>query len=93
MLRFAPFIRCSTEDAARKGSTLEDQKAQLTPEIEKVGGTIPKWYGGQEHSSEGYERKKLDELLSDARAGKFDAVMVVYNDRLGRYGKKQDEFL
>ena len=86
-LRFAPLIRVSTEKQAEKGESLNTQKKQIIQYVETLGGVLIKdpWqYSGQEHSSPGYERKKLDQLLQDSASNNFDAVIITHHDRLGR---------
>lgn len=85
-MRFAILCRVSTERQGEKGESLPLQEKQLKEMVIKLGGTIPKGcvYSGQEHSSEGYERKILNNLLRDAESGNFDAVMITDISRLGR---------
>ena len=78
-LRFAPLIRVSTERAGKKGESLLSQKSRIESNVKILDGTIPvhAWkYCGQEHSSEGYERKLFDQMISDCSKGLFDAIMV-----------------
>lgn len=83
-LIFAPLIRVSTESQEKQGQSLRTQKEQLTLAIESLGGTVYKWYEGQEHSTSDFERHILEELMADAQAGKFNAVMVADLSRWSR---------
>jgi site-specific DNA recombinase len=90
-LRFAPIIRVSTEKQRDKGKSLETQKAQIIKYVELLNGVIPDecWkYCGQEHSTPGYERKLLDQLLSDSSKNIFDAVIVIEPSRWSRDNQK-----
>ena len=79
-LRFAPLVRVSTEDQEKRGESLKVQQVQIEQAVKTLGGVLipePWRYSGQEHATAGFERKKFDELLRDARKGLFDAVIVV----------------
>jgi hypothetical protein len=69
-LRFAPFIRVSTERQERQGESLRTQKKRIIQNVKSLGGAIPKhcWkYSGSEHATPDYrlERKMLCQLLED----------------------------
>lgn len=81
---FAPLIRVSTEQQARQGESLRTQKDQLARAIETLGGEVYRWYEGQEHATPDYERRILEQLMEDAQARKFDAVMVADLSRWSR---------
>ena len=86
-IRFATFIRVSTEKQAEQGDSLRTQVTQLTNAVDSiVGGTITARYGGQEHATPGWEKEELDRLLCDATKPNraFDAVMVAHPDRWSR---------
>jgi DNA invertase Pin-like site-specific DNA recombinase len=84
-LRFAPLVRVSTETQKKKGESLKVQTEQLTEAIKSLGGTVaPRLYKGQEHATPEQERKILEELIEDAKAHKFDAVMVADLSRWSR---------
>ncbi len=95
-LRFAPFIRVSTEKQEKKGESLSTQKKQIIHYVKQMDGVIPDscWsYSGQEHSTEGFERKMLDKLLSDSSKNKFDCVIVCDPSRWSRDSHKSEEGL
>jgi DNA invertase Pin-like site-specific DNA recombinase len=83
-LRFACLCRVSTEDQQERGESLRTQHNQLEQAVAAVGGTVAKWYEGQEHGTEGHERRLFDQLLSDAGKGLFSAVMVADPSRWSR---------
>lgn len=76
MLRYAILCRVSTDRQAEQGESLEVQENLLRECVKNLGGVVAKVYRGQEHSTTGYERPILDELLFDAANKEFDAVMV-----------------
>src|SRR5208283_5701519 len=92
-LRFAPLIRVSTEKQERKGESLATQKKQLEAAIKSLNGAVYKWYEGQEHATPDHERKILDELMADAEAGRFDAVMDADISRWSRDNQKSKKHL
>lgn len=83
-LKFAALRRVSTERQKKKGESLAVQKEQIELAVEVHGGKIVKWYGGQEHGTEGFEKQQIKRLLSDAEKGKFDAVICAHPDRWSR---------
>ena len=93
-LRFAPLIRVSGEEQARYGESLRTQRRQIEEAVDKLGGVIPAAlagkYTGQEHATPGYERERFDQLLKDAEAGLFDAVMVADISRWSRDNEKSE---
>ncbi|HEY7427120.1 MAG TPA: recombinase family protein [Gemmataceae bacterium] len=86
-LRFALMPRVSTEKQEQQGESLRTQRKQLTEAVERLGGKIAGWYGGQEHATTGWEREQRDRMLADAEKPNkpvFDAVMVTHEDRWSR---------
>ncbi|HEA66901.1 MAG TPA: hypothetical protein ENI07_08800 [Desulfobacterales bacterium] len=86
-LKFAPLIRVSTETQEKQGESLRTQKKQIQGYVKNLNGVIPEscWqYSGQESATEGHERKKLEQLLTDSAKGIFDAVIVVDVSRWSR---------
>jgi site-specific DNA recombinase len=86
-LRFAALVRVSTESQERQGESLRTQKAEIERSVEAMGGVLiadPWSYSGQEHSTPGFEREKLDRLLHDASKGIFDAIIVCDASRWSR---------
>lgn len=83
-LRFAILCRVSTEQQADEGMSLEVQRNTLVKNVQLLNGIVVKEYIGQEHSTEGYERPILDEMMLDLSKRMFDAVMVYDLSRLTR---------
>lgn len=92
-LRFAALIRVSTEAQKKRGESLAVQRDQILDAVSRLDGAVENWYGGQEHATAGWERTQVDKMLSDAQAGKFDAVMVADLSRWSRDNMraKQDQ--
>src|SRR4051794_22600888 len=53
-LRFAAFIRVSTEQQEKQGESLRTQRTQNEKDVGLLGGNSIAWYGGQEHGTPGY---------------------------------------
>jgi len=92
-LKVAPWIRVSSESQEKHGESITVQSKQITQTVERLGGEIVAWYGGQEHATPGWERIQLDRLLEDATAGKFDAIMVADHSRWSRDNRRSKEDL
>jgi len=85
-LRFAGLVRVSTPGQKEKGASIDTQKNSINSSVEYLGGdpSSIKWYAGQEHSTEGYERKICDQLLNDSEKNLFDAVIFYDLSRWSR---------
>lgn len=95
-IRIAPLVRVSTERQEARGSSLSKQKADIESAIKTLDVKLiadPWRFSGQEHSTEGEERLKLDRLLDDAKSGLFDAIMIPDESRWGRDSYKSEEGL
>jgi DNA invertase Pin-like site-specific DNA recombinase len=92
-LRFAALVRVSTERQEEQGESLRTQRGQNQRDVERLGGRLAAWYGGQEHGTAGWERKEVDRLIADASRGKFDAVIVANADRWSRDNAKSRDGL
>ena len=95
-LRFAPIIRVSTEAQEKRGESLRTQEKQILNYVKILNGVIPErcWkYSGQEHATPDQERKKLDQLLTDASKDLFDAVIVCDASRWSRDNLKSKQGL
>lgn len=92
-LHFAALCRVSTNQQAEKGESLAVQKSKNQAAVKSLGGTIVEWYGGQEHGTEGHERKEINRLLSDAKKKKFNAFICCHGDRWSRDNAKSREGL
>jgi DNA invertase Pin-like site-specific DNA recombinase len=83
-LRLGALTRVSTERQEQQGESLRTQRKQIEEAAKRIGGTITKWYSGQEHATEGFERKRFAQMLTDAAHHRFDALMVADASRLTR---------
>jgi DNA invertase Pin-like site-specific DNA recombinase len=83
-LIFAPLIRVSTEKAEKRGESLHTQRSQLQQSIENMNGKVFQWYAGQEHATPDQERDILKQLMKDAQAMKFNAIIVADVSRWSR---------
>ncbi len=84
-LRFAPIIRVSTESQADDiKESLRDQTTQIHRYVKQLDGVIYREYKGQESAMRGSDRQIFQQLLQDAEAGLFDAVIVTDVDRFSR---------
>lgn len=95
VLRFAAIVRVSTERQAKQGESLNVQKTYIEEAIHCLGGTIYRWYAGQEHATPDYERKQLDEVMREVRekpGENFDAIMVYHSSRWSRDNLKNAEY-
>lgn len=92
-LNFAAIIRVSTERQKKTGESLRTQRTEIEQAVKLLGGTIVKWYGGQEHATPGFEKKEIDRLLGDVSKKKFNAVIVTDADRWSRDNTKSRQGL
>ena len=83
-LRFASLVRVSTEKQEQQGESLRTQRKSNERDVLMLGGRIVEWYGGQEHATEGWEKKEMVRLTADAAKGKFDAMIIAHLDRWDR---------
>lgn len=92
-LRVAALIRVSTERQEKEGESLRTQRSDLLADAALLGGTVVCSYGGQEHATEGFEKREIDRLLADAARGVFDAVIVHHADRWSRQNEQSQNGL
>jgi site-specific DNA recombinase len=83
-MKFAIYIRVSTEDQAKEGYSLEVQREHLESFAKREGLEIFKLYQDDGISGYSTERPALKELLGDAKDKKFDLVLVYKIDRFSR---------
>ncbi len=83
--RYAFYSRCSSDDQKHKDFSTTDVQDKLNREyIQSKGGIIAGAYKDEAVSGTTLKRKGFQQLLADAQAQKFDAVIVTYMSRLGR---------
>ncbi|MHB8066269.1 MAG: recombinase family protein [Desulfobaccales bacterium] len=92
-LRFASLIRVSMESQERQGESLRVQKEQNARAVESLGGEVHHLYAGQEHATPDYERRILEQLMQDAQARKFDALVVADLSRWSRDNGKSKDYI
>lgn len=84
-LRYAAYLRCSTDDQAHGDFTTIDTQREINAEHIRIqGGVMVKEYADEGKSGTNLKRPGWQSLLSDAEAGRFDAVCVTYMSRLAR---------
>ena len=89
-IRAALYTRVSTEDQAREGYSLDVQRDYLIGFAKREGYQIyfadnkSKIYQDDGYSGYSLERPAMTQLLEDARAGKFDLILVYKLDRFSR---------
>ena len=84
-MRYALYVRCSSDDQKHKDfSTTEVQEGLNRAFVQEKGGLVAGLYKDEAVSGTTLARKGYSQLLADAQAGKFDAVIVTYMSRLGR---------
>ena len=83
-MRVSIYIRVSTEDQAKEGYSLEVQKEYLEAFAKREGYEIFKVYCDDGISAYSTRRPALQELLTDAKAKKFELVLVYKIDRFSR---------
>jgi site-specific DNA recombinase len=88
-IRVAIYIRASTDEQAKEGYGLETQKRILLNEVEKYKGEG--WttnesllYTDEAESGASDDRPAFSKLIADAKAGKFEMVLVWKIDRFFR---------
>lgn len=84
MKRVAGYARVSTQAQATDGTSLEAQKKKIEDRCSKEEYELVRIYADGGISGSSRNRPQLQELLKDAKAGKFDTVLFTKLDRLGR---------
>lgn len=84
-VRYAVYSRCSSDDQKHKDFSTTDVQDALNREyVQAQDGIITGVYQDEAVSGTTLKRKGFQQLLVDAHAKKFDAVVVTYMSRLGR---------
>ncbi len=78
------YIRVSTEDQAREGFSLEGQRKQLENFVREKGYEFLGVYEDAGFSGKDTDRPALQQLLLDAKEGKFEILVTLSPDRLSR---------
>ena len=81
----AIYTRVSTEDQAREGFSLGEQKLRLTDYCKMMGYEIYDYYEDSGISAKtGNYRPAFEKMLEDGKLGKFDTVIAIKLDRISR---------
>lgn len=80
----AVYVRVSTEDQARKGSSIDAQIEFLEDWAKKDGYGVFEKYVDDGYSGKNLDRPALQQLLTDAKNSHFEVVLCYHNDRLSR---------
>lgn len=83
----ALYPRVSTLEQARDGYSINEQIDRMKKYCEAKGWTVHKIYTDAGHSGADTDRPGLQELMKDAEAKRFNAVLVYKLDRLSRSQK------
>lgn len=83
----AIYTRVSTEDQAREGYSIDEQKERLTKYADAHDWTISEIYCDPGFSGGSLDRPFIKKLIEDAQNKKFDKVLVYKLDRLSRSQK------
>jgi site-specific DNA recombinase len=84
-VRFAIYLRCSTDDQKYGDFTTIDTQRQINHEhVTALGGEVVGEYNDEGRTGTNLKRPDWKRLLTDAAAKKFDAVIVTYMSRLAR---------
>jgi len=83
-LKIAIYLRVSTEDQAKEGYSLEVQREYLEAFAQREGYEVFKVYCDDGISAYSTRRPALQQLLADAKAKRFELVLVHKIDRFSR---------
>lgn len=78
------YPRVSTEDQAREGHSLDEQKDRLLKLCEYKGYEVYKIYEEAGVSAKDTNRPKFQEMINDMKAGRINKILVYKLDRLTR---------
>ena len=83
-MRVAGYIRVSTEEQAKEGYSLDAQRDKLISFCKSQDWTLVEIYVEEGKSAKDMNRPELQRLLSDAKTGRYDVILVYRLDRLTR---------
>ena len=79
------YLRVSTEDQAREGFSLPEQRERLTKECELRGYTIVDYYQDAGISAKtGNHRPEFERMIEDAKKKRIDTIYAIKLDRISR---------
>lgn len=84
-MKTALYIRVSTTEQAKEGYSLAFQKRKMLTYCEAMEWEVVNIYADEGISGYSVEKRpQIKQLLEDAKSKKFDAVLIMKIDRLGR---------
>lgn len=83
-MRIGIYIRVSTQEQNKNGYSISEQQDRLIKYCEAKGWTVIRVYTDGGYSGANTDRPALQDLIRDAKEGRFDAVLVYKLDRLSR---------
>lgn len=83
-MRVAGYIRVSTEEQAKEGYSLEAQRDKLASFCRSQDWTLVEVYVEEGKSAKDTNRPELKRMMSDAKDGHYDIILVYRLDRLTR---------
>ena len=83
-MKYAIYVRVSTEEQAQHGFSIEAQKEKASAFVMSQDGEIYKIYVDDGYSGKNLKRPALQNLIKDAENKKFDIVLIYKLDRLSR---------
>ena len=90
----ALYSRVSTEDQAREGFSLSEQKARLEAFCNYFGYNIKEYYEDAGISAKtGNYRPEFERMLEDGRQGKINMIVALKLDRITRSNKDWEELM
>ncbi|WP_439957207.1 recombinase family protein [Ligilactobacillus salitolerans] len=87
MKQVAGYVRVSTMEQAESGYSIDEQVEKLTAYCKARDWNLTKVYKDPGFSGSNINRPGMEKLVSDAKSGYFDTVLVYKLDRLSRSQK------
>lgn len=80
----AIYVRVSTQDQAQHGFSLDAQQETLLNYAKAIGYDLFRIYRDEGKSAKDLNRPEMQQMLSDAKEGKFSAIFIYKLDRFSR---------
>ncbi len=80
----AIYVRVSTQDQVQHGFSLDAQQDTLQNYAKAIGYDVFKIYRDEGKSAKDLNRPQMQQMLSDAKEGKFSAIFIYKLDRFSR---------
>lgn len=78
------YVRVSTDEQAKDGNSIEEQKERITDECKRKGWGQPIFYVDDGYSGKDMKRPQIRRLLEDLKKGMYAIVITTKLDRLSR---------